>query len=285
MVAAFGTIFNDIEIQKFDDSGNVTEDLHVPISYASKEKVLARIIDDPNISRQSATPPLPRISFEMMAPTYDANRALNPIQIAAMAANTASGQMLRQYEPVPYDYHFNLWVYAKTIEDGNKIVEQILPFFRPEFPLKVELVPQLNYEANIPVVLNTVSLEDTFDGKFDERRAIIWTFDFTMKGWLFGPIMNDAIIKFANVNFYAPAVANLATAVGNSTALDRVTVQPGLTANGQPTSNISLTIPYGQINATDPYGYIDTVYGDLNAFDGKPMSEVLFGWLPGFSWW
>lgn len=276
MTAAFGSMFNDIIVPRFDANGAVNALVHVPISYAPKEKVEAREIDDPNIDKQSAVSPLPRISFEMQAPHYDATRSLNPTQSSAIVKDVATGGYKHQYMPVPYNFPFTLWVYAKTIVDGNKIVEQILPFFRPEFPLKIELIPELNYAANVPVILNSVNMTDSYDGDFKDRRAIIWTLDFTMKGYLFGPITEDKVIKFANVNFYAPTIVNLVDAVGNTTfkPIDRVTSQPGLTANGQPTSNIALTIPYQQINADDPYAYIDIVYGNLDPSEGTGGNQA-----------
>lgn len=268
MTAAFGTVFNEIAVPRFDANGAIQELLHVPISYAPKEKVEAREIDDPEINRQSATPPLPRLSFEMGNPQYDVERQLNPIQSFAVIRNPTTGNYQHQFEAVPYNFHFTLWIYAKTIEDGNKIYEQIVPFFKPELPLKIELIPEMNVVMNVPVVLNSTSMSDTYDGDFKDRRAIIWTMDFTMKGYYFGPITEDKIIKFANVNFYAPTVVSLINSVGNSAPIDRVTSQPGLTANGQPTSNIALTIPYQDINADDPYGYIDIIAGNLDPTEG-----------------
>ena len=206
--------------------------------------------------------------FEARPPVYDEKRTLNPTQIARRQLNETTNNYDKQFVPVPYNFPFDLWVYAKVIEDGNKIVEQILPFFRPELPLKIELIPEMGITLNVPVICEPVNLEDTYEGKFEERRAIIWSFRFTMKGWLFGPIYEDKIIKFANVNFYAPTIVNLRDAVGNSTPIDRVTSQPGLTANGEPTSNIALTIPYTDINADDDYGYINIIYGNLDPTEG-----------------
>jgi len=262
MVATFGTIFNEIVVPRFDTAGNVTQVMKVPLSYAPKERVLARLKGDENIDHKAATT-LPRISFELMSIEYDASRKLNPIQIQRPVANE-DGSYKRQFVPVPYNYHFSLWIYAKNVEDGLTILEQILPFFTPEFPTKLNLIPEMNVSINVPIILNGVQSEDTYEGDFkDENRKIIWTLDFTMKGYLYGPIRTDAIIKFANVNFYAPAVDNLVDAVGNSAPVDRVTSQPGLTANGEPTSNIALTIPYQEIEANDDYGFINIVYGDL----------------------
>lgn len=269
MTAAFGTIFNDITVPRFDANGAFQELVHVPISYAPKERVEAREIDDPIISKQSAVSPLPRISFEQGPMQFDADRMLNPSQTIAILQDTMTHNYKHQFEAVPYNFNFTLWVYTKTVEDGNKIIEQILPWFRPELPLKVQLIPEMNVTFNIPVNLNSVTLSDTYEGDFKgDRRAIIWTLDFTMKGYVFGPITQDKIIKFANVNFYAPTVVSLISAVANTPAIDRVTSQPGLTANGQPTSNIALTVPYQQIEATDPYGYIDKVYGNLDPLEG-----------------
>lgn len=268
MTAAFGSLFNEISVPRFDADGNITELLHVPVSYASKEKVEAREIDDPEINKQSAVSPLPRISFEQMPMQYDSDRMLNPIQSMAIIKDPVSKDFKHQFEAVPYNWKFTVWIYSKTLEDANKIVEQILPFFRPEFPLKIELIPEMNITLNIPVILNTVNLSDTYDGDFKDRRAIIWSLDFTMKGYVFGPIRVDKIIKFANVNFYAPTIVRLSDAVGNSAPIDRVTSQPGLTANGQPTSNLALTIPYQQISADDPYGYINVIYGNLDPTEG-----------------
>lgn len=268
MTAAFGTIFNEIVVPRFDANNAISELVHVPISYAPKEKVELLEIDNPDIAKQSATSPLPRISFEQGMMRYDSERALNPVQTISIVKDAVTKDYKHQFEAVPYNFSYTLWVYTKTIEDGNKIIEQILPFFRPELPLMIQLIPEMNVTLNIPVILNSISLSDSYDGDFKERRAIIWTLDFTMKGYMFGPITQDKIIKFANVNFYAPTVTSLVTAVGNSTPIDRVTAQPGLTANGLPTSNIALTIPYQQIASDDPYGYITIVAGNLDASEG-----------------
>lgn len=268
MTAAFGTVFNDIVVPRFDDNGAVNELVRVPISYAAKERVLVKVLDDPDIAKQSAVSPLPRISFQMNAPVLDSTRMINPVQNMALLKST-SGNYKRQMEAVPYNFPISLWVYTKTIEDGNKIIEQILPMFRPELPLKVELIPEMGITMNIPLILNNTSVQDTYEGDFKgDRRAIIWQLDFTMKGYMFGPIRESKIIKFANVNFYAPSVSDLTTAVGNSTPIDRVTSQPGLTANGQPTTNVALTIPYVQINADDNWAYINIIYGNLDPSEG-----------------
>lgn len=268
MTAVFGTLFNDLVVPRFHANGDVKELHRVPISYGPKEKVLAMTLANPTLEMQSAVATLPRISFEMTSTKFDPERMLNPIQTVTVSKDATTHDYKHQFQPVPYNWNYSLWVYAKDIEDGNKIVEQILPFFKPEFPVKVDLIPEMEVSVNVPVVLNSVTPSDTYEGDFITRRILVWTFDFTMKGYYFGPITQDKVIKFANVNFYVPPVADLTSAVGNSTPLDRVTSQPGLTANGEPTTNVALTIPYQQIDADDPYGYINIIYGNLDPTEG-----------------
>jgi len=271
MTAAFGTLFNEIQVPRFDANGAITELLHVPLSYAPKERVEARIIDDPNIDRASAVPPLPRISFELVNMSFDADRKLGPLNRVSVVKDSVTKDYKQQFEGVPYNWNYNLWIYTKDIEDGNKIIEQILPYFRPEFYIKVQLIPEMNVTANIPILLNSIQMQDTYEGDFKgERRAIIWTLEFTLKGYVFGPIQEDKVIKFANVNFYAPTVVDLTTAVGNTTfkPIDRITSQPGLTANGQGTSNLALTIPYTEIDADDPWDYITIIAGNTDPAEG-----------------
>ena len=115
---------------------------------------------------------------------------------------------------------------------------------------------------DIPVILNNIGYSDTYDGEYQKRRAIIWTLDLTLKGYIYGPVKKSGVIKFVQTNFYIPPVADgqLATVVGNTTVAEYVTVQPGLTANGQPTSNANNTVAYTLINVDDDYGYINEIY-------------------------
>ena len=106
-----------------------------------------------------------------------------------------------------------------------------------------------------PIILNRIKSEDTYDQQFANRRSIIWTLDFTLKGFLFAPIKEKKIIKFANTTFYNTKVEDMYSAIGRTAASDRVTVRPALTANGQPTSNVALSIPLNEIEATDDFGY------------------------------
>jgi hypothetical protein len=261
-VALFGTLFNDIHIERTDVNGNMTAFIKVPITYAPKEKMLARLQQDPNIDRPTATATMPLMSFEMTDLRYDSDRKLKTIQRSANKITSANtpGSLNYQYVPVPYNFGFRLYIMVKNAEDGTKIIEQILPFFTPDYTVTVELIPSMNESKDIPIILNNISQNDTYDGQFTERQSLIWTIDFTLKGYLYGPINHSAIIKYAFVNYYAPKVPDgqLSTAVGNTPAISQTLDIPGLTSTGQPTSNASNSIPVNQIQVTDDFGYIIT---------------------------
>jgi len=256
-------LFNDIKITKSDSSGNQTALNSIPVTYGPKDKMLARVIQDPAIARQSATLTLPMISFEMGQIKYDGSRKLNTIGKSSVK-NADNNKMNYQYNPVPYNFDFKVYIYAKNAEDGTKIIEQILPYFTPDWTTSVKLIPDMEINMDIPIILNNISYSDNYDGDFKNRRAIIWTLDLILKGYIYGPVRKAGVIKFVETNFYIPEVADgkLADAVGVTAISERVTVQPGLTVGGQPTSNISNTIPYREINVNDDYGFITQIFNE-----------------------
>ena len=263
-VTLFGTLFNDIYIRKENPTtGRLESVVKVPVTYAPKDKMLARLQMDPDIDRPSATITLPYISFEMSDIRYDTSRKLiTTNRIAHKDADLAS-KFKYQYNPVPYNFGFRLYVYVKNAEDGTKIIEQILPYFTPEFTVSVNLIPEMGVDMEIPVVMNTIDQQDTYEGNFTERRAIIWTLDFTLKGYIYGPIKKGAIIKFANTAFYIPSkTTDIENAPGETSFAHYTIITPGLTANGQPTSNGDLSISPLLIEVDDDFGYvIETTYG------------------------
>jgi hypothetical protein len=263
-VTLFGTLFNDIHITRTDANNTTIALLKVPLAYAPKEKVLARVDADPNIDRQTAVL-LPRMSFEMVDMKYDTSRKLNTVGRSVVKDTSSTSRLKYQYNPVPYNLSFRLYIYVKNAEDGTKIIEQILPFFTPDWTTTVQLIPEMGINMDIPVVLESVNIEDSYDGDFETRRALIWTLDFTLKGYIYGPIKKSGIIKFANTNFYIPPNVQdgqLQDAVGITDVSERVGVRPGLTANGTPTSNVAESVALSVIEADDDFGYcvsIDTI--------------------------
>lgn len=255
-VILFGTLFDSIYINRRNASGEVVQTLKVPLNYGPKDKFLARLNSDSTLNQGTAIT-LPRMAFEITTMNYASDRKSNTINRLTKVHSTDNNKINYQYAPVPYDFTFSLYIMVKNVEDGTQIVEQILPYFTPEWTATVNLVPDINGKYDIPIILNDVSMEDTYEGNFEARRAVIYTLTYTMKGWLFGPTKSSEIIKEINVDVRIPRssalpiVAN--TAVGNSVV---VTVTPGLDANGNPTSNSAISVGSDQIAADDNYGYI-----------------------------
>lgn len=201
-VAVFGTLFNDIEITRKDNSTPAAsiQKMKVPINYAPMQKILAKLEQDPNLRSPSAVT-LPRMSFEMTGMTYSAERKLTSLTKQVKGAPLSDGRVNTMYTPAPYDIEFQLNIMTKYNEDGMKIVEQILPFFKPDCTVSVQMVDGLGY-VDIPVVLNSVSQEDSYEADFQTRRALIWTLNFTMKAYFFAPTQTKKQIKFVDVDLY-----------------------------------------------------------------------------------
>ena len=262
-VTLFGTLFNEISITRNDKAGNLKALIKVPITYAPKEKMLARLQQDPEIDRPSATITLPYMSFEMTDIAYDSNRKLITTNRIAVKNPDSPNNFKYQYNPVPYNLGFRLYVYVKNAEDGTKIIEQILPYFTPDFTASVHLIPEMNVTMEIPVIMNNISQEDSYEGDFKERRAIIWTLDFVVKGYIYGPVKKSAIIKFANTAYFVPSnFTNIEEAKGVTPFNNYTIITPGLTADGKPTSNGQLSISPLLINVDDDFGYV------INNVDG-----------------
>ena len=188
MVVAFGSLFNNIEVRRTDSSDAVTEVIKIPLSYGPKDKMLVRISQDPSLNPNVALT-VPRMGFELTSMTYDGARKLN-----TMGRNVKKGTtgLKKQFNPVPYNWDFSLYVFVKNAEDGTQILEQILPFFTPEFTVTMNLVSSMTEKRDIPLVLNAVSSEDTYEGDYASRRSIIWTLSFLMKGFLYPNIVDNA---------------------------------------------------------------------------------------------
>ena len=258
-VTLFGTLFDRINIVRTNSTGHTTQFIKVPITYSPKEKMLARVNSDTNLDRQTSVPTLPLMAFEMTDIRYDSDRKLSSVRKHA-TVNTANPDTLKyQYVPVPYNFGFRLHVMVKNAEDGSKIIEQILPYFTPDWTTTVHLIPEMEITMEIPLILNSISQDDIYDGDFKDRRSLTWTLDFTMKGYIFGPIKTGKIIKFANSVFYTPQGASdgeLYKYVGNTDPAAFLQTQPGLTVSGLPTSNVSISIDPNLITATSDFGYV-----------------------------
>ena len=258
-IIVFGTVFNDIYLNRLSATNEVLQTLKVPLTYGPKDKVLARLDQNPELLNQVGIV-LPRISFEMTSLEYDSTRKLNTLNKLTKQSATAGtdDEVKYQYQPVPYDMQFEMNILVKNAEDGTRIVEQIVPYFTPDFTVSVNLVPEVDGPRDIPIILNSISSQDQYEGNFTERRVLTWTLNFTLKGYLYGPTKKSKLIKLAETTFRLPEDV----ATGNTTNTSNTIVvasRPGLTANGTATSNVAASIPYDEIISTDDYGFINTI--------------------------
>lgn len=208
-IVAFGTIFNNIHIQHDDDSSNVESDIKVPLAYGPIQKFIAKIQQQQDLSQPVAIT-LPRMSFEMVSIAYDSTRKSGVTQ----SFKALDGNNLKKvYLPVPYNLGFQLSIICKLNDDALQIVEQILPFFQPSFNLTVDLIDSIGEKRDIPIVLDSVSFQDDYEGDFSARRVLIYTLNFTAKTYLFGPIADttDGLIRKVQVDYYASTDTKTAT--------------------------------------------------------------------------
>jgi len=199
-VVAFGNMFNNITIERKDGNGNTVQLIKVPLSYAPKQKFLARIQQRPDTDTRNVQVVLPRMSFEMVQLEYDPNRKIAPLQQSRSVNSAVSAST--QYAPTPYNVVMYLYVYARNQDDGLQIIEQILPYFNPDFNLTMKAIPELDIKNDLPIILDTIGFEDDYEGDLTTRRSIIWTLSFTLKLNFYGPIKDQNIIRKVIANTY-----------------------------------------------------------------------------------
>jgi hypothetical protein len=188
-IVAFGSLFSNIYIDRKKDGsvdGTTVQRLQIPIAYAPKEKWLVRIEQDTTLQNHTYTT-LPRMSFEIIDYAYDPARKTNRMQHIKSSNNSV-------YSPVPYNVSVSLYILTKTQEDALQILEQILPTFTPDYNLTLDLVPDMGISVDVPIILNSVQVQDEYEGDFQTRRFVTHTLNFEMKLSLFGPIKDGKII-------------------------------------------------------------------------------------------
>jgi len=200
LVVGFGNLFDSITLYRFKPDLTESERFIVPIAYASKERYVMRLEEDLNLDKKVQMT-LPRMSFEMAGLSYDSSRKQNT-NIKNFSGTPPSG-VLSQYNPVPYNFDFNLYIYVRNIEDGTQIIEHILPFFTPDYTIKLNLIPEMGIIKEVPVILNSTQHEITYEGgRENETRMIVWTLNFTVKGFIFGKVTETSVINRAFVSVY-----------------------------------------------------------------------------------
>jgi hypothetical protein len=255
MTIAFGQIFNNIQIKRKDSTGAVVQTIRVPLAYAPKEKFLVRLDQQPSLDNREFAVTLPRMGFEITGIQYDGSRKLTRIQKYKTVKTGIDGKVLNyNYTPVPYNISYNLYSFTATAEGGLQIIEQILPFFQPDYTVTVNAIPELNIKRDIPIVLNTVTYEDSYSGDFTTRRAVIYTLNFTAKTYLFGPVSTQSVIKSTKADLFSD------TDINNAKREERITVVP------DPTT----------ANADDDFGFTTTIsfFNDGKRYDPETGNDL-----------
>lgn len=290
-IIAFGNMFNDLVVHRLDAGNNTIQTISVPIAYGPKEKFLVRIKQDPNLDQQIAIQ-LPRMGFEMTGMTYDGARRLTHTTRNVAVSATDSKKLKYQYTAVPYNIDMALSIFVKNADDGAQILEQIVPFFGPDWTNSIDLIPEMGIKMDVPTILNSVTIDDNYEGDFITRRAIIYDLRFTMKGHFFGPVKTSGIIKRVQVDFNVINNANTqsdtlrgisASKITEEEILrtgrtERIVVTPGLLANGSPTSNSAASVNYRTIAANSDYGIATDLYHFDDGYKYNPKTgadEVL----------
>ena len=200
VIVSFGTMFNDIQLVRKDNDGNISQTMKVPLAYGPREKFLVRLREDVELTKQVAIS-LPRIGFEIRNLSYDPTRKLNRVQKFKTVKGSEAKQLDTQYMPVPYNLELELYVMAKQSDDALQIVEQILPYFQPDYTITIRDLGG-GTKRDVPVILNSISYEDNYEGDFEQRRALIYTLSFNAKFYLFGPVSSAKVIKTVQVDQY-----------------------------------------------------------------------------------
>ena len=204
MTIGFGQIFNNIQIKRKNDTGKVIQTIRVPLAYGPKEKFLVRLDQQSSLNNREFAITLPRMGFEIAGISYDPTRKLTRIQKFKQVKSGKEGKVLDfNYTPVPYNISYNLFSFTASAEAGLQIIEQILPFFQPDYTVTINAIPDLNIKRDIPIILNSVNYEDTYSGDFTTRRAVIYTLNFTAKTYLFGPSTSQKVIKTVQSDQYS----------------------------------------------------------------------------------
>jgi hypothetical protein len=203
-IIAFGMIFNNINVERRDKDGNLSQSIRVPLSYSTKQKFLARIAAIPDeLARGEVAITLPRMGFEIDQFVFDPSRKVSPIQRNRAVGEGDNVNTVRStFVSTPYNMGVSLYVFAKNQEDALQIVEQIFPYFNPDFNVTVNELPELGIKRDIKITLDGISYEDQYEGDMSARQSIVWSLNFTMRLNFYGYVSNAGVIKKAIANLY-----------------------------------------------------------------------------------
>lgn len=252
IVTGFGTLFNEIYIQHKDSEDNKITQIKVPLAYGPTQKFLARLDQQPDLNKPIQIT-LPRMSFEMTSLQYDPSRKGSLVQtFKAMDGN----KLKKVFMPVPYNIGFELSLMTKLQDDALQVVEQILPFFQPSLNITINLIDSIGEKKDIPIILDSISFQDDYEGDFSTRRVLIYTFQFTAKAYFFADISStgDGLIRKVQVDSYS------GTDIINANREERYTVRVD---------------PY-DAKPTDDWGFIEQIeyFNDSKNYSPTQQKDI-----------
>ena len=200
-VAVFGTLFNNISVVRKDGSGGILNQIKVPLAYGPKEKFLSRI-DQDTMSDASMAIKLPRMSFEITSLSVDSNKKENKKNKIHYQHSTDNNKRQVIQAQVPYNIGMSLSIMTKNQDDGLQILEQIIPYFQPDYTVTIKPIDGwTNFKQDVPVILNDTSIEDSYDGDYVTRRVLTYTLNFTMKMTFYSGTTEMKTIKNIDIDW------------------------------------------------------------------------------------
>ena len=233
LVIGFGSLFNDIRVVRKNADGTTKETIRVPVSYGPKEKFIRRIQETSSISNYSKIINLPQLGFDITGFSYDPTRKTNKLR-KTKATSTDGLSSSYNYNEVPYNVSFGLYAFCRNHDDNLQIIEQILPYFTPEFIVTLK-VNDINNKIDVPIVLNGVSTEEDYEGDFDTRRNITSSLEFTAKTYVYGPPKTSKIILTSEVDIFGSHTAFNDPVTGDHDL--RIGITGGFTGDGYTAGN------------------------------------------------
>ena len=228
-IIAFGTIFNDINIERKNSAGAIAQTLRVPLAYSTKQKFLTRIARVPDTStRGEVALTLPRMGFEINGLNYDPGRKVAPINRTRVVGTGDDTSTVRSvFASAPWNMDLALYIFAKNQNDGLNKIEQVLPYFNPDFNVTINDLPEMGIKRDIKITLDNVNYEDEYEGEFANRISVIWTLNFTMRLNFYSHVANVDVIKQAVIDAYNdPELSLDKVALSSGRARVKATVDP-----------------------------------------------------------
>ena len=252
IVVLFGTLFNDLSVKRVTAGGATSDEFKIPIAYGPSEKFIAKLGGKDELS-------LPRMSFEITDYAYDPTRKLQTTKKFTKVKSGSTTDLNTVFNPVPYDFNITLVIMVKYSDDGTQILEQILPYFTPEFQVTLNELATMGIKRDIPIILNSVSTEDTYEGDFITRRVLLHTLTFTVKGYIYSRTSDQGLIRTVDANVDGNAYDNPTLDEHGALVGDmNIEITPKALTDLNEDEIIDET-DHGLVMPDDEFGFIETI--------------------------